>query len=145
MTERRPKMRMTYILVFICIAILVCGRGYAAFVEWRQQEALIPRLALNSVMKALLDYQKKPGGFPKNLSQLDSPSLRNKHPQFTPGGEMFLMNYRYIYHPFSQAVACDIWAIPYGERRDEASTRYMFLTPDRARHWKGPALTPEET
>lgn len=144
MTEQRPKIRMTYILVLICAGILVCGRGYAAFQEWRQQEALLPRLALNSVMKALLDYQKKTGGFPKNLSQLDSPALRKRHPQFTPNGEMFMMNYRYVYFPYTKEVACDIWAIPYGERRDDASTRYMLLWPDRARHWKGPALTPEE-
>ena len=146
MNQTLPKkLRLSFITLGLSVAALV-----AAFVSvtvlgvWREREQT-PRLAVDSLVKALRTYRQQSGRFPANFRELDARVWkRGKGVDFgADGRSLSVANYLYLYHPID-AGAATIWIIPTGPRRDEASTHFLLLSPDNLRRWKGAPLSLDE-
>lgn len=141
----KGKMRITLALFGLSIAALVIV--YAATTirgAWREREQT-PRLAVESLVKALRAHHRQTGRFPNDFRELEARVWRHKTPPDfgADGKNLSAANYYYIYHQ-ADARTATIWIIPTGPRRNEGSTHFLLLTPDDLRRWKGAPLSLDE-
>ena len=139
------RMRMSYVafgasLVAI-IVVYVSNTLTNAFNERRET----PRLAADSLVKALRAHHRQTGRFPSDLRELEAHVWKHKNaPDFgADGRSISIANYYYIYHA-ADAHTATIWIIPTGPRRDESATHFLLLKPDNLRRWKGAPLSLNE-
>lgn len=92
------------------------------------------------MMRDLLAYHKKRGGFPSDLKELEGVIWEKKNRQFASGNRALNhRNYYYLYTRISDH-KFTLWAIPFGRSREESQTWFLQVTPDFCRRWKGPAI-----
>jgi hypothetical protein len=111
---------------------------------WRASEQT-PRLAADSLVKALRAHHQQTGRFPADFRELEARVWKHKKsPDFgADGRSLTVANYYYLYHPVN-AQTCTIWIVPTGPRREEASTHFLLLAPATLRRWKGAPLSLDE-
>jgi len=104
-----------------------------------------PRLAVDSLVKALRTHYKQAGRFPADFRELEARVWKHKQsPDIgADGRSLSVANYTYLYYPVDGKTST-IWVIPTGPRREEGSTHFLLLTPDGLRRWKGAPLTLDE-
>lgn len=118
---------------------------YSLWASERKRTAEIPIEAADAMMRDLLSFHKKRGGFPKDLKELEGLIWEKKESRSYSNDKRGLLrrNYYYLYtrlnhHRFT------LWAIPMGRQREEAATWFLIVTPESHRRWKGSALSPED-
>jgi hypothetical protein len=104
-----------------------------------------PRLAADSMVKALRTHHRQTGRFPSDFRELEARVWKHKNPpEFgVDGRSLSIANYYYIYYQVD-ANTSTIWIIPTGPRRDEGATHFLLLKPDSLRRWKGAPLSLDE-
>ncbi|MGA9772968.1 MAG: hypothetical protein WBV94_28310 [Blastocatellia bacterium] len=141
----KSRLRISVVMVGITlVALIVSYTCVTIAASWRAQKE-IPRLAADSLIKALRSYYQQTGSFPANFHELESRVWKhNKSSDFgVDGRSLSVANYYYTYHPVD-AKTCTIWIIPTGPRREEGATHFLLLTPDGLRRWKGAPLSLDE-
>ncbi|MCI0389675.1 MAG: hypothetical protein MOB07_13060 [Acidobacteria bacterium] len=141
----RKGFRFSYVTLGVSVAALVVSFAFATVLGvWREREQT-PRLAVDSMVKALRAHHKRTGRFPSDFRELEARVWKHgKTPDFGADGRtLSVANYFYLYH-LVDASAATIWIIPTGPRRDEGSTHFLLLTPDNLRRWKGAPLSLDE-
>lgn len=146
MNQTLPKgFRFSFVTLGVSVAALVVSFASVTVLGvWREREQT-PRLAVDSLVKALRTHHKQTGRFPADFRELEARVWKHgKAPDFgADGRSLSVANYFYLYHPAS-ARAATIWIIPTGPRRDEGSTHFLLLTPENLRRWKGAPLSLDE-
>lgn len=138
-------MRFSFVTLGVSVAALVVSFIFVAVLGvWRERKQT-PRLAVDSLMKALRTHHKQTGRFPADFRELEARVWKRKQgPDFgADGRSLSAANYLYLYH-LVDAGAATIWIIPTGPRREEASTHFLLLRPDSLRRWKGAPLSLDE-
>lgn len=138
-------MRISVVMVGLSLgALIVTYACVTMAAAWRSQKE-IPRLAADSLVKALRSYYQQTGSFPSNFHELETRVWKHsKASDFgVDGRSLSVANYTYIYYPVD-AKSCTIWIIPTGPRREEGATHFLLLTPDGLRRWKGAPLSLDE-
>jgi hypothetical protein len=138
-------MRISYLALGASLAGLFVVYAAAIILEsWRLREQT-PRLAADSLVKALRAHHRQTGRFPLDFRELEARVWKHKKaPEFgADGRSLSVANYFYLYHPVDARTAT-IWIIPTGPKREEGSTHFLLLTPDNLRRWKGAPLTLDE-
>jgi hypothetical protein len=142
---KQQSARIKYPLSFVTL-----GASLAAFIITflfvtalgnRLEGEQTPRLAVDSLVKALRKYHKQTGRFPADFRELEARIWKHKKaPDFGAGGHsLSAANYFYLYHQID-AGSATIWIIPTGPRREEGATYFLLLRPDSLRRWKGAPL-----
>ena len=134
--------RFSFVTLVVSLAALVVSYvSVAVLGMWRGREQA-PHLAVDSLVKTLINYHKRTGRFPKDFWELETRVWKHKAaPDFGADGRNFFMaNYFYIYYPVDVSSAT-IWIIPTGPRREAGSTHFLILRPDSLRRWKGSPLS----
>src|SRR5262249_946515 len=118
---------------------------YAVWAASQQEQALLPRPAVDHIIKALRAYHQKTGRFPQSFAELDTRVWRQSPARKLEGDghSLSMANYYYIYYLVDSGT-CTLWAIPINKRTEEGSTFFLALTPEAARRWKGAALALDE-
>ena len=141
-TRRR---RMSLVTLGASVAALIIAYAATTILETRRLREQTPRLAVDSLVKALHTYHRQTGRFPDDFRELEARVW--KHKSATDFGadnrSMSIANYFYIYARVA-AGAATIWIIPTGPKREEGSTHFLLLTPDNLRRWKGSPLSLDE-
>jgi hypothetical protein len=145
LAEGKTKFRLSYLILGFSIVAAVGSYAYGLWTTSQQEKSMLPRIALDSIVKALRTYNHQAGRFPSTFADLEGGVWHHKQsPNFGDAGRSLSMaHYYYTYYP-AAPTACAIWAIPIDRRREEASTFFVVLTPDGIRRWKGAPLTLEE-
>lgn len=141
----KARLRISFLLFGSSLAALVVCFISAILIEaWRARQQT-PRLAADSLVKALRTHHRKSGKFPADFRELEARVWKRQKPSdFGADGRSFsVANYHYIYHLVGAGV-CTIWIIPTGPRRDEGATHFLLLYPDSLRRWKGAPLSLDE-
>jgi hypothetical protein len=141
----KSRIRISFVMVGISlIALVVTYASITIATAWRAQKEM-PRLAADSLIKALRTYHQQAGSFPASFRELEMRVWKHKQPlDFgADGRSLSVANYYYIYHPID-AKTCTIWIVPTGPRREEGSTHFLLLTPQGLRRWKGAPLSLDE-
>ncbi|MBX3290017.1 MAG: hypothetical protein KF855_11805 [Acidobacteria bacterium] len=137
-------LKISFVLVPMSVLLVVGVYIYSLWASDRQMKADLPVEAADVMMRDLLSFHKKRGGFPKDLRELEGMVWEKKQGRIYSNKDRALThrNYHYLYtrighHRFT------LWAIPTGRQRDEAATLFLIVSPSSHRRWKGPALDPE--
>src|SRR5438477_8515304 len=135
-------LRISFILLVVAIVITVVCYVYSRWAEAQREQELLPRLAAESMVKGLRQYQRQTGQFPADFAELDQRVWRHtKVPDYGPAKRtLTVANYYYMYSKVDP-LTCAVWAIPSGPRREEGSTHFLVIGPEVIRRWKGPALS----
>jgi len=144
-TGKSP-LRISFLMLGLSLAALIGVYATGALMgAWRAQQQL-PRLAVDSLVKALRTHQQQTGRFPADFRELEARVWKHKSPPDfgAEGRSLSIANYYYLYHQVDPRT-CTIWIVPTGERRDEGSTHFLLLTPEQLRRWKGAPLSLQET
>jgi hypothetical protein len=145
MSPAKRQLRVSLVLLGVVIAAIIASYAVVAILEARRWREHAPRLAVDSLVKALRTHHKQTGRFPADFRELEARVWKHKvQPNFgTDGRSLSVANYYYLYHPVDGGT-CTIWIIPTGLRRDEGSTHFLLLYPDSLRRWKGAPLSLDE-
>jgi hypothetical protein len=143
--EEKTGLRFTYLILGFAIAMVIGCYLYSLWIASQEENALLPRPAVDQIVKALRSYHHQVGKFPQTFTELESGVWRHTHtPNFGEDGRSLSMaNYYYIYYLVDSGV-CTLWAIPINKRREEASTFFLALSPETVRRWKGAPLALDE-
>ena len=135
-------LRISFILLAVAIVLTVVCYVYSRWAEAQRQQELLPRLAADSMVKGLRQYQRQTGQFPPDFAELEQRIWKHTNvPDFGPAKRtLTVANYYYIYSKVDP-LTCAVWAIPSGPRREEGSTHFLVIGPEVIRRWKGPALS----
>ena len=139
------RLRMSFMTLGASAAAMIIAYAATTILEARRLREQTPRLAVDSMVKALRAYRGQTGRFPDDFRELEERVWKHKSaPDFgADNRSMSVANYFYIYARVNAGVAT-IWIIPTGPKREEGSTHFLLLTPDNLRRWKGAPLSLEE-
>ena len=143
--EGRTPFRFTFLVLGFSIVTVIGSYLYSLWTTSQREKAMLPRPAVDQIIKALRTYQHKTGRFPQSFVELETRVWRHSHPpNFGEDGRSLSMaNYYYLYYPVDPGT-CTLWAIPINKRRDEGSTFFLALNTETVRRWKGAPLALDE-
>lgn len=138
-------LKISLVLIPIAILLVVGVYIYSLWTSERQRAAELPIEAADVMMRDLLAFHKKRGGFPKDLKELEGVVWKKKDIRSYSNDKRGITrrHYYYLYTPVSHH-RFTLWAIPIGPQREEAATWFLVVTPELQRRWKGGALSPED-
>lgn len=142
MTASRIKLSLVVAPILLCLVVVVYV--YSLWRADRKKADDLPVEAVSQMMRDLLRFHEKRGGFPDDLKVLEGVVWEKKARSFSVENRALNhRNYYYFYthispHQFT------LWAIPTGVSRDEAPTHFLVVSPDACRRWKGAALPLEQ-
>jgi hypothetical protein len=143
--DPRTGFRFSYLILGFSVVAAIGSHFYSLWAVSQQDKAMLPRPAVDQIIKALRAYHQKAGTFPQSFTELETRVWRQSHGRAfgEDGRSLSLANYYYIYSAIDSG-ACTLWAIPINKRREEGSTFFLALSPEIARRWKGAALAFDE-
>ena len=138
-------LKISLLLIPMAILIVVGTYIYSLWASDKQRVAELPVEGANVLMRDLLAFHKKRGGFPKDLKELEGVVWENKEDRSYSNSKLGITrrHYYYLYSPFGHH-RFTLWAIPIGPQREEAATWFLVVTPELHRSWKGGSLGPED-
>lgn len=143
--SKKFKMKVTFVLTVVLLILTGLSWGYAAYQQSAAEDAKLPKVALNKILKDLRSYHKNLGKFPESFEQVQDQVWKYpKPPRFADKGQSFTMrNYYYLLSQITPH-AVTVWAAPINEKYHEGSTYFLVVYPDHEEVWKGAALEPKE-
>ena len=143
--DPRTGFRFSYLILGFSVVAAIGSHFYSLWAASQQEKAMLPRPAVDQIIKALRAYHQKAGKFPESFTELETRVWRQSHARTfgEDGRSLSMANYYYIYYLVDSG-ACTLWAIPINKRREEGSTFFLALSPEIARRWKGAALAFDE-
>lgn len=138
-------LKTSLVLIPLAILIVVGTYIYSLWASERQRVADLPVEAADVMMRDILSFHKKRGGFPKDLKELEGVVWEKKESRSYSNDNRGITrrHYYYLYTPVSHH-RFTLWAIPMGRQREEAATLFLVVTPELQRRWKGAALNPAD-
>jgi hypothetical protein len=140
------RIKLSLIVAPIALLLVVVIYVYSLWRDERKKSDDLPVESVSQMMRDLLRFHEKRGGFPDDLQKLQGVVWEKKKQQrsFSVAGRALNhRNYYYFYtrispHQFT------LWAIPTGASREEAATHFLVVTTAACRRWKGAALPLEQ-
>jgi hypothetical protein len=134
--------KISFIFLGFCFLVCLICYFYGSWADAQAEQAMVPKLAVDSLVKSVRQYQRQTGQFPNDLSELEGKIWHHKPvPDFGPDKRRLIaFNYYYTYSKVNP-LTCAIWAIPSGPKRENASTVFLVVAVDAIRNWKGPSLS----
>src|SRR6267142_1629993 len=116
---RKQKFKITFVILGVSVIVLVISFAYGTWARTQREKEMVPRLAADSMMKALRQYQRQTGQFPDNFGALEEQIWKHsKNPDFGPSKRtLTVANYYYVYAK-TDPLTCTIWAIASGPTGD---------------------------
>ena len=139
------RLRMSFVMFGASLVAIIVVYVSNTVTKALNERSETPRLAADSLVKALRTHHRQTGRFPSDFRELEARIWKHKNsPDFGADGQsLSIANYYYIYYPVDSHIST-IWIIPTGPRRDEGATHFLLLTPDNLRRWKGAPLSLNE-
>jgi len=138
------RIKLSLIVAVMALLIVVVAYIYSLWTVDRKKSAEMPVEAVSMMMRDLLRFHEKRGGFPEDLQKLEGVIWERKNRLFSVANRALNhRNYYYFYtrispHQFT------LWSIPTGVSREESPTWFLVGAPDSCRRWKGAALPLEQ-
>lgn len=142
MTASRIKLSLVVAPILLCLVVVVYV--YSLWRADRKKADDLPVEAVSQMMRDLLRFHEKRGGFPDDLKRLEGVVWEKKIRSFSVADRA--LNHRNYYYFYTQISPHQftLWAIPTGVSREESSTHFLVVSPDACRRWKGAALPLEQ-
>lgn len=138
------KIKLSLIVTVLSLLIVVAAYIYSLWSVDRKKQAEMPVEAVSMMMRDLLRFHEKRGGFPEDLQKLEGIVWERKNRLFSADNRALNhRNYFYFYTQISPH-QFTLWAIPTGKEREDAPTWFLVVSPDSCRRFKGAALPLEQ-
>ena len=139
------RLRVSFVTFGVSLVALIVVYVSNTLTEAINERRETPRLAADSLVKALRAHHQQTGRFPSDFRELEARVWKHKNAPDSgaDGRGLSIANYYYSYYQVD-AHTSTIWIIPTGPRRDEGATHFLLLKPDNLRHWKGAPLSLDE-
>src|SRR6266852_5675136 len=63
--------KISFVVLGVCILICLICYFYGSWADAQAEQAMVPKLAVDSLVKSVRQYQKQTGQFPNDLSELE--------------------------------------------------------------------------
>lgn len=138
------RIKLSLIILGIALLIVVAAYIYSLWSVDRKKSMETPVEAASMMMRDLLRFHEKRGGFPADLQKLEGVVWEPKNRSFS--AENRALNHRNYYYFYTQIShhQFTLWAIPTGSQREEAPTWFLVVSPEVCRRFKGAALPLEQ-
>ena len=139
------RIKLSLIIAPLALFLVVVIYVYSLWRDDRKRAEDLPVEAVSQMMRDLLRYRDKRGGFPEDLQKLEGVIWeKNKNRAFSVANRA--LNHRNYYYFYTQITPHQftLWAIPTGVSREDAPTWFLAVAPDGCRRWKGAALPLEQ-
>lgn len=140
------RIKLSLIVAPVALLLVVVIYVYSLWRDERKKADDLPVESVSQMMRDLLRFHEKRGGFPDDLQKLENVIWEKKKQQrsFSVAGRALNhRNYYYFYTRISHH-QFTLWAIPTGTSREEMPTWFLVVAPDACRRWKGAALPLEQ-
>ncbi len=138
------RLKLSIVLAPLALFLVIGTYVYSLWSVERKKTSDLPVEAVSMMMRDLLRFHEKRGGFPEDLKNLEGVVWEKKDRDFSVGDRALShRNYYYFYtrinyHHFT------LWAIPTGKQREESPTWFLVVAPEICKRWKGAALPFEQ-
>lgn len=138
------RLKISIILAPLALFLVIGAYVYSLWSVERKKANDMPVDAVSMIMRDLLRFHEKRGGFPETLKDLEGVIWEHKQRDFSVDNRA--LNYRNYYYFYTRINYhhLTLWAIPTGKSREEAPTWFLVVTPEICRRWKGAALPLEQ-
>lgn len=138
------KLKLSLVVASLALVLVVVAYVHALWSADRKKTNDLPVEAVSMMMRDLLRFHQKRGGFPEDLRKLEGVVWERKKRDFAIDNRA--LNHRNYYYFYTQISPHQftLWAIPTGAEREEAPTWFLVVTPEACRRWKGAALPFEQ-
>lgn len=138
------RLKLSLIVAPLALFLVVVVYVYSLWREDRKKAEDLPVEAVSQMMRDLLRYRDKRGGFPEDLQKLEGVIWEKKPRDFSAANRA--LNHRRCYYFYTRVTPHQftLWAIPTGASREESPTWFLVVAPDGCRRWKGAALPLEQ-
>lgn len=138
------RIKLSFIVAGLALFIVIAAYIYSLWSVDRKKQSEMPVEAVSMVMRDLLRFHDKRGGFPKDLQKLEGIVWERKNRLFSADNRA--LNHRNYYYFYTQISPHQftLWAIPTGSQREDAPTWFLVVSPDICRRFKGAALPLEQ-
>lgn len=138
------RIKISLIVAVLALCLVVIAYIYSLWSVDRQKQADLPVEAVSMMMRDLLAFHEKRGGFPEDLGKLEGVIWKPKERMFSiKKRALNHRNYYYFYTRISHH-QFTLWAIPMGRQREDAPTWFLVVSPEVCRRFKGAALPLEQ-
>lgn len=139
------RIKLSLIVTALALLLVIVAYIYSLWSVDRKKSIEMPVEAVSMMMRDLLKFHEKRGGFPVDLQKLEGVVWERKNRSFS--AENRAINHRNYYYFYTQIShhQFTLWAIPTGNSREEAPTWFLVVSPDVCRRWKGAALPLEQS
>ncbi|MGE3384951.1 MAG: hypothetical protein AB7L70_18635 [Pyrinomonadaceae bacterium] len=134
------RLKISIVLTPLVLLLVVGVYIYSLWAAENEKAQDLPMDAASMMMRDLLRYHEKRGGFPASLKSLDGIVWEKKPREFSIDGRALTHRRYYYFYSRIDHHHFTLWAIPTGRLREEAVTWFMSVTPQAGRRWKGGAL-----
>jgi hypothetical protein len=138
---KNSSMKLTFIITPLMVVLVLGSYFYSLWAAEVKRRDEMPQDGAAALSRDLLKYHEQTGTFPEELRPLvDKVWDAKKKREFDQTGKVFqhgkvfYLYARHTPHLFS------LWAVPFGERREEGVSWYILASPAAIRRWKGPAI-----
>ena len=138
------RIKLSLIVAGLALFIVITAYIYSLWSVDRKKQAEMPIEAVSMMMRDLLRFHEKRGGFPEDLQKLEGVVWERKNRLFS--AENRALNHRNYYYFYTQISPHQftLWAIPTGKEREDAPTWFLVVSSDFCRRFKGAALPLEQ-
>lgn len=138
------RIKLSLIIAPIALVLVVVVYVYSLWRDDRKKSDDLPVEAVSQMMRDLLRFHEKRGGFPDDLQKLEGVIWEKKNRAFSVSNRA--LNYRNYYYFYTRISyhQFTLWAIPTGNSREESPTWFLVVAPNVCRRWKGAALPLEQ-
>lgn len=138
------RIKLSLIVAVMALLIVVAAYIYSLWSVDRKKQAEMPVEAVSMMMRDLLRFHEKRGGFPEDLQKLEGVVWEQKNRLFS--AENRAINHRNYFYFYTQISPHQftLWAIPTGKMREDSPTWFLVVSPDVCRRFKGAALPLEQ-
>lgn len=134
------KLKISLIVAPLALVLVVVAYVYSLWTIERKKADDLPTEAVAMMMRDIIRFHEKRGGFPSDLRSLEGVVWKPKERAFSVNNRGFYhRNYYYFYTRVSDHLFT-LWAIPTGSSREEGATWFLAVSPNVCKRWKGAAL-----
>ena len=138
------RIKLSLVVAPLCLVLVIVVYVYSLWSADRKKTAELPVEAASQMMRDLLKFHAKKGGFPEDMAKLEGIIWERKKRPFSANNRA--LNFRNYYYFYTQISPHQftLWAIPTGSQREDAPTWFLVVSPEVCRRFKGAALPLEQ-
>ena len=136
------KFKITYLIAILAGIVALVAFVLVSYTRITSYQDLLPVQGMKKLEAELQRYRQINGHFPKDFREINQ-GLWHKVPGLHLDLDPVTWQKDYYYYrivPGADPNKLLLWAVPFGQRRAEAESYFVVMTPTWRRCWKGPAL-----